>query len=95
MRRQELCTTTVKARNLQNERRVALSIATQNPPYRYVTVQGRADVTFDGGEEMLREIAVHYKGEAGGAEYADQMRDEGDWCVITVTPRRISGWEDD
>ncbi len=84
----------LKIRNIAHEPRVMLSIATDAEPYEYVLVSGDAAITFDDedGPGLLRTIAVHYKGEAEGEEYAETTGKELDLCVIRVRPEKIIGW---
>ena len=71
-----------KARNIERDPRVALSIADQDNPYRYATVRGRV-VDRVGGEEALEvmdRMSVRYTGvpfpyrEAGVAYFIEPER---------------------
>ncbi len=86
--------TAVKTRNIRNDPRVALSIATEAAPYEYVLVTGTASVSDDAAPDLLRTMANHYKGVTEGRRYADQVLRDADFSTITVTPTRISGWRD-
>ncbi len=86
--------TAVKTRNIRNDPRVALSIATEAAPYEYVLVTGTASVSDDAAPDLLRTMAEHYKGVTEGRRYADQVLNDADFITITVTPSRISGWRD-
>ena len=86
--------TAVKTRNIRNDPRVALSIATEAAPYEYVLVTGTASVSDDAAPDLLRAMAVHYKGVAEGRRYADEVLRDAEFINITVTPSRISGWRD-
>ncbi len=83
-----------KIRNIRNDPRVALSIATEAAPYEYVLVTGTASVSEDDAPDLLRTMANHYKGVTEGRRYADQVLRDADFITITVTPSRISGWRD-
>ncbi len=87
--------TAMKVRNIGHDPRVSLSIATDSEPYRYVLVTGGATISDAGIADLVRAMAVHYKGDAEGQRYADQVLEDVDFCVITVTPSKISGWLDE
>ena len=84
----------VKIRNIRRDPRVMLSIATDVEPYEYVLVRGTAAITFndEDGPDLLRTIAVHYKGDVEGEEYAETTGKELDLCVIRLSPEKIIGW---
>jgi PPOX class probable F420-dependent enzyme len=53
----------VKAKNLEREPRVALSIADPQNPYRYLGVQGRVvEITETGGDAHIDKMAKKYLG---------------------------------
>ncbi|HEY7291806.1 MAG TPA: PPOX class F420-dependent oxidoreductase [Vicinamibacterales bacterium] len=53
----------VKAKNLEREPRVALSITDPENPYRYIAVQGRVvDMTETGGDAHIDKLAKKYLG---------------------------------
>ena len=87
--------TAVKVRNIGNDPRVSLSIATDTEPYKYVLVTGDATISDAGIADLVRAMAVHYKGDTEGRRYADKVLEDLDFCVITVTPSKISGWLDE
>jgi PPOX class probable F420-dependent enzyme len=87
--------TAVKVRNIRHDPRVSLSIATDAAPYKYVLVTGDATISDAGIADLVRAMAVRYKGEADGQRYVDQVLEDLDFCVITVTPSKISGWGDE
>ena len=84
--------TAVKVRNIRNDPRVSLSIATDSEPYKYVLVSGDATISDTGIPNLVRAMAVHYLGDAEGQTYANKALVDMDFCVITVTPSKISGW---
>ena len=53
----------VKTKNLEREKRVALSIADPENPYRYLGIQGRvAEMTESGGDAHIDKMAKKYMG---------------------------------
>lgn len=82
----------VKVRNIQQEPRVSISIATDASPYEYVIVNGTAGLSYEGIPELVLSMAVHYQGKEEGEAYTENILKEMDFCVITVTPSKIIGW---
>ena len=87
--------TAVKLRNIAHDPRVSLSIPTPDDPYRYVIVRGTAEVSDDGPEELVRTMAIHYKGPEEGERYAQRINRETTLRTITITPTKLIGWRDD
>ena len=85
----------VKLRNIANEPRVSLSIATPNEPYRYVVVTGTAEVSAGGAAEVFRAMAVHYKGRVEGERYVKRRLAEAGYCLITITPSKLIAWAEE
>ncbi len=85
----------VKLRNIDHDPRVALSIATPDAPYRYVIVRGTAERSDEDPWELVRVMALNYKGEVEGPDYAARIKSKLTLCTIIVTPSRIIGWTDD
>ena len=86
--------TAVKIRNVRNDPRVSLSIATDSEPYEYVTISGTATISDDDVADLVRTMAAHYMGPEEGSRYSEKVLEEADFCTITVTPSKISGWGD-
>ena len=52
-----------KDRNMERDRRVALSIQDPDDPYRYLQVRGRVvDITTEGADDHIDQLAHHYLG---------------------------------
>lgn len=88
-------TTAVKVGNIRRDPRISISIATQEPPYGYVIVNGTAAISNDGIPDEVRAMAIHYKGEVEGEIYIQQALREMTFCLITITPTKIFGWLDE
>ncbi|MYE46610.1 MAG: PPOX class F420-dependent oxidoreductase [Chloroflexi bacterium] len=88
--------TAVKLRNIANDPRVSISIATPGRPYQYVIVTGTAEVSEDEDvSELVQTMARNYMGEVDGPPYAEQILSRmTPFSVITVTPSKISGWSE-
>lgn len=63
-------TTSVKARNMRREPRVAISVDDQMPPYTFVTIEGVASLSENDPE--LLQIATEIGGRYMGADRADE-----------------------
>ena len=77
--------TTVKVRNIRRDPRVAISIASRQSPYSYVLVQGTARLSEPETDDLLYELSFRYLGEDRGREYADEVRQQSSFALITVT----------
>ena len=87
--------TSVKARNVQRDPRVAISVATPTRPYEYVLVKGTATVVVDDYKDLLWEMSIRYLGKEEGERYAQRVYREDVYCTIVVTSSKIKGWRDD
>ena len=81
--------TTVKARNLRQDRRVALCIATHDEPYRYVIVEGTCEILREQVDQRARSISTRYYREERGPKFAQEVLDAGESVVPRVTPTRL------
>ena len=81
----------VKARNVRNDPRVALCVSSDTSPHWYVQVNGTATVSEEGVDELVRAMSVHYMGREEGEEYAERVLRELRFAVINMTPTKILG----
>ncbi len=86
---------TVKVRNIRGNSAVALSVCTPDRPYSFVTVEGTAEVTDDGLDDVVRRMCVLYDGEERGAQFAAQLLSEERLTLIAITPDRLISWKED
>ncbi|MEX2984720.1 PPOX class F420-dependent oxidoreductase [Streptomyces sp. C36] len=88
-----LISTTVgrrKERNLRRDPRATIMINPPNAPYTYVEVRGTADITTEGGNELIDELSRKYTGK----DYADfnpAAGQDAQRVVVRVSPRRTVG----
>jgi PPOX class probable F420-dependent enzyme len=83
-------TTTVKGKALQRDGYVSLCVDDERPPFAFVLVEGRAEVSED-LDELLRwatVIASRYMGEDLAQEYGERNAVEGE-LLIRVHPERV------
>ena len=79
-----------RVRNLQRDSRAAITIATHDEPYAYVSAEGPVAVTSESVAEAGLSIARRYMGERA-AEFLDAVLDENT-VVLRLTPERILSW---
>lgn len=85
----------VKAKNIEKDPRVAFSVATPSEPYRYVLVEGIANLNSENAEKLTRDISIHYLGKERGIPFADKILSAGKTTVITIIPHKIISWEEE
>ena len=85
----------VKVRNIESNSKVALSVATDGHPYRYVTLEGDAILTTENLEREVERLCVHYEGPEHGAEYTKELLAGSGMVVIDVTVRKTLSWKED
>jgi PPOX class probable F420-dependent enzyme len=76
--------------DLESDPRVAISIASDNRPYRAVVVRGRAEVVGK-DERLLFDISSRY-GEAAATRWLSQAMKEEDRVVFKVVPDAVLAW---
>ena len=59
---------TVKARNILRDPRVSMAIATPGEPYKYVLIEGDAEITRSDLEMTTTSLCVRYRGEERGSK---------------------------
>ena len=83
--------TSVKARNVRNDPRVALCVATCETPQRWVMMNGTAALSQDGVADMVRSLSLHYKGPEEGESYAKEVLRKLDFVLMRITPTSMIG----
>lgn len=81
----------VKARNVRHDPRVTVCVQDERPPYRSVTVYGRASIERE-RPELAADIARHYLGFVGGTAYLRMARgdvEQSEEITIVVRPERV------
>ena len=82
----------IKARHIERDARVSISIAEDTPPYRGIEVRGRATISKEGTKEILRRITVRYLGPEQGESYANMMI-QADLALIRIEPGVLRAWD--
>ncbi|MFQ5556516.1 MAG: pyridoxamine 5'-phosphate oxidase family protein [Acidimicrobiales bacterium] len=81
--------TTIKGRALEETRRYSLCAQTEEPPYKYVTVEGPVTAIEQCPTDSMRAMARRYLGPEMGDAYAEAAAESGDSRVYRMTPE---GW---
>ena len=75
----------LKARNLQRDNRIAITIVDPKRPYRNaLAIRGRAELIMEGANEHIEKLARMYTGRKFKGFRSDQTR-----VIVKVTPERI------
>ncbi|MER6445019.1 PPOX class F420-dependent oxidoreductase [Streptomyces venezuelae] len=88
-----LVSTTVgrrKEKNLRADPRITVMINPADAPYTYAEVRGTAELTTEGGYELIDALSRKYTGK----DYADfnpASKDDAQRVVVRVTPRKVVG----
>ncbi|MBZ4323827.1 PPOX class F420-dependent oxidoreductase [Streptomyces huiliensis] len=88
-----LISTTVgrrKERNLRRDPRITVLVNPPNAPYTYAEVRGTAELTTEGGQELIDELSRKYTGK----DYADfnpDAKNDAERVVVRVSPRKVVG----
>ena len=84
---------TVKGRSLRREGRAAICVDDERPPFAYVMVEGRVEISEE-PEEMLRlatEIGGRYMGAERAEEFGRRNAVEGE-LLVRLKPDNIVSW---
>ncbi|MFB7498970.1 PPOX class F420-dependent oxidoreductase [Streptomyces sp. NPDC056161] len=90
---QILISTTVDRRkklNLDRDPRVSVVVQDPDSPYEYAEIRGSAELTTEGGQELIDELSLKYTGKKYAEFAPDSVRD-AERVVVRVTPRRVVG----
>ncbi|MER5514661.1 PPOX class F420-dependent oxidoreductase [Streptomyces sp. NPDC002763] len=88
-----LISTTVgrqKERNMRRDPRVTVLFQPFDAPYTYAEIRGTAELTTEGGQELIDELSRKYTGK----DYADfnpAAGEDAQRVVVRVIPRKIIG----
>ena len=85
----------VKVRNIRSNPSVALSIATPERPLSYVSLEGQAEVTSEGLDNVVERMCVLYDGPDKGTEFAKELLGEERMVLLNITIDKIMSWKDD
>ncbi|QEU97518.1 PPOX class F420-dependent oxidoreductase [Streptomyces kanamyceticus] len=79
-----------KEKNLRRDPRVTVLFQPFDAPYTYAEIRGTAELTTEGGQELIDELSRKYTGK----DYADfnpASKDDNQRVVVRVTARKVVG----
>ncbi len=79
-----------KEQNLRRDPRITVMINPHDAPYTYAEVRGTAELTTEGGQELINELSRKYTGK----DYRDfnpASVDDATRVVVRVVPRKVVG----
>ena len=85
----------VKVRNIRRNPAVTLSISTDQRPFKYVVLNGEAEVVEKDIAQMVERICVRYDGPVRGVEFAKELLAEDRLRLIDILVTRVIGWQDE
>ena len=85
--------TSIKVRNVRHNPNVALCLALNETPQRWLQVNGTASVDNEGVAEMVYALSKHYLGVEEGSTYAKDILERLVFVLLTITPGTILGFD--
>ncbi|AKN71096.1 pyridoxamine 5'-phosphate oxidase [Streptomyces sp. PBH53] len=79
-----------KEQNLRRDPRVTVVVIDPENPYAYAEIRGTAEMTTEGGPELIDELSVKYTGKKY-AEFNPASKDDAQRVVVRITPRKVVG----
>ena len=81
----------LKSKQIEKNHAVALSVATDERPYRAVSAFGKATIVTENRDKWLERIAFRY-GEDEGRSWLAHALAQSDRVVMMVKPERVLSW---
>ncbi|MGX2995534.1 PPOX class F420-dependent oxidoreductase [Streptomyces sp. JNUCC 64] len=79
-----------KEKNLRRDPRVTVLLHPFDAPYTYAEIRGTAELTTEGGDELIDELSVKYTGKHF-AEFKPDYTEDAQRVVVRITPRKVVG----
>ncbi|BCM67736.1 MULTISPECIES: PPOX class F420-dependent oxidoreductase [Streptomyces] len=79
-----------KEQNLRRDPRVTVVVMDPENPYAYAEIRGTAEMTTEGGPELIDELSLKYTGKKY-AEFNPASKDDAQRVVVRITPRKVVG----
>ncbi|MET7637265.1 PPOX class F420-dependent oxidoreductase [Streptomyces sp. NPDC005438] len=79
-----------KERNLRRDPRVTVVVQPAEAPYTYAEVRGTAELSTEGGQELIDELSRKYTGK-DYAEFNPRAGQDGERVIVRVKPRKVVG----
>jgi hypothetical protein len=81
------------AKRLHDDERCAFEIASDNPPYRGVRGQARAELSSEGSHALLEQLLHRYFGSTDSKLGRFLLSRADEELVIRLSPRSIASWD--
>ncbi|MFI1678791.1 MULTISPECIES: PPOX class F420-dependent oxidoreductase [unclassified Streptomyces] len=79
-----------KEKNLRRDPRVTVLVQPADAPYTYAEIRGTAEMTTEGGQELIDELSMKYTGKKY-AEFNPSSKDDTQRVVVRVSARKVVG----
>ncbi|MGW2229574.1 PPOX class F420-dependent oxidoreductase [Streptomyces formicae] len=79
-----------KEKNLRRDPRVTVLVQPFDAPYTYAEIRGTAEMTTEGGQELIDELSVKYTGKKY-AEFNPASKDDNQRVVVRISARKVVG----
>lgn len=79
-----------KEANLRRDPRVTVLVQPFDAPYSYAEIRGTAELTTEGGQELIDELALKYTGK-NYADFNPSAGEDAPRVVVRITPRKVVG----
>lgn len=80
-----------KELNLRRDPRVTVMFQPFDAPYTYAEIRGTAEMTTEGGQELIDELAKKYTGASSYAEFNPAAANDAERIVVRVKARKVVG----
>ncbi|ANH92157.1 MULTISPECIES: PPOX class F420-dependent oxidoreductase [Streptomyces] len=79
-----------KARNMRRDARVSVVVQDPASPYEYAEIRGTAEISTEGGQDLIDELSVKYTGKKY-AEFNPSAAQDAERLVVRIRPRKVVG----
>ncbi|MDR3081409.1 MAG: PPOX class F420-dependent oxidoreductase [Streptomyces sp.] len=79
-----------KKLNLERDPRVSVVVLDPRAPYEYAEIRGRAELTTQGGRELIDELSLKYTGKKYAEFNPESVRD-AERVVVRIVPTKVTG----
>lgn len=79
-----------KKKNLDRDPRVTVVVQDPASPYEYAEIRGTAEMTTEGGAELIDKLSLKYTGKKY-AEFNPASAQDAERVVVRVVPRKVVG----
>ncbi|MEW2393356.1 PPOX class F420-dependent oxidoreductase [Streptomyces venezuelae] len=79
-----------KEKNLRRDPRVTVLVQPFDAPYTYAEIRGTAQMTTEGGQELIDELSMKFTGKKY-ADFNPGSKDDSQRVVVRVSARKVVG----